>query len=39
MMRRSDSLSSVSSMGSDVDETMHIFVKNVSGTSSKLDIR
>jgi hypothetical protein len=39
MMRRSDSISSVSSMGSDVEETMHIFVKNVSGTSSKLHTR
>lgn len=35
MMRRSDSISSISSMGSDADETMHIFVKNVSGDSSK----
>ncbi|KAJ4384603.1 hypothetical protein N0V86_000203 [Didymella sp. IMI 355093] len=34
MMRRSDSISSVSSMGSDADETMHIFVKNVSGDST-----
>jgi hypothetical protein len=34
MMRRSDSISSISSMGSDADETMHIFVKNVSGDSS-----
>lgn len=39
MMRRSDSISSISSMGSDADETMHIFVKNVSGTSSKLHTR
>lgn len=35
MMRRSDSISSVSSMASDDAETMHIFVKNVSGDSSK----
>ncbi|KAF3047453.1 hypothetical protein E8E12_007238 [Didymella heteroderae] len=34
MMRRSDSITSVSSMGSDADETMHIFVKNVSGDST-----
>lgn len=34
MMRRSDSISSVSSTGSDADETMHIFVKNVSGDST-----
>ncbi|KAF2623401.1 hypothetical protein BU25DRAFT_414407 [Macroventuria anomochaeta] len=34
MMRRSDSISSISSMGSDADETMHIFVKNVSGDST-----
>lgn len=35
MMRRSDSISSISSMGSDAEETMRIFVKNVSGDSSK----
>ncbi|KZM23359.1 uncharacterized protein EKO05_0009789 [Ascochyta rabiei] len=34
MMRRSDSVSSISSMGSDAEETMHIFVKNVSGDST-----
>lgn len=34
MMRRSDSISGISSMGSDADETMHIFVKNVSGDST-----
>ena len=34
MMRRSDSISSISSMGSDADETMRIFVKTVSGDST-----
>lgn len=34
-MRRSASISSVSSQGSDADETMHIFIKTVSGDSSK----
>ncbi|KAF1929021.1 uncharacterized protein M421DRAFT_92130 [Didymella exigua CBS 183.55] len=34
MMRRSDSISSISSMGSDADETMRIFVKTVSGDAT-----
>lgn len=34
MMRRSDSISSISSCSSDTDETMHIFIKNVSGDST-----
>jgi hypothetical protein len=33
-MRRSSSISSISSSGSENEETMQIFIKNVSGTSS-----